>query len=108
MPCWLSCPRASTWVEEQERVILEQGVELNELELQIAARAGVLHPERVRLLAVTKIPLPEENTLAAGSSGSWFVSEITDGLIAGYGFYIRQSRGCDPVLAAHELAHVAQ
>jgi len=101
-------PRVSAWVEEQERTILEQGVELNALELQIAAQAGVLHPERVRLLSVARTPLPEEPTLRRAAQAFGFVSEMTDGLTAGYGFFIRQSRGRDPVLVAHELAHVAQ
>ena len=101
-------PLVSAWVEDQERLILEQGLPLTEAELRIAAAAGVLHPERVRLLAVAKTPLPEEKTLRRAVQAFGFVSEMTDGLTAGYGFFVRKSRLHDPTLVAHELAHVAQ
>jgi len=101
-------PLVSAWVEDQERLIMEQGEALTVAELRIAAAAGVLHPERVRLLAVAKTPLPEEKTLRRAAQAFGFVSEMTDGLTAGYGFFVRESRRHDPVLVAHELAHVAQ
>jgi hypothetical protein len=101
-------PLVSAWVEDQERLILEQGVGLSEPELRIATRAGVLHPERVKLLAVAKTPLPEEKMLRRAAQAFGFVSEMTDGLTAGYGFFVRESRRHDPTLVAHELAHVAQ
>jgi hypothetical protein len=101
-------PLVSAWVEDQERLILEQGAGLSAPELRIATRAGVLHPERVKLLAVAKTPLPEEKTLRRAAQAFGFVSEMTDGLTAGYGFFVRESRRHDPALVAHELAHVAQ
>ena len=101
-------PLVCAWVEDQERLILEQGVALSEPELRIATRAGVLHPERVKLLAVTKTPLPEEKTLRRAARAFGFVSEMTDGLTAGYGFFLRESRRNDRALVAHELVHVAQ
>jgi hypothetical protein len=87
---------------------LEQGVALTEAQLRIAAAAGVLHPERVRPLAVAKTPLPEERALRRAARSFGFVSEMTDGLTAGYGFFVRESRRHDLMLVAHELAHVAQ
>ena len=80
------------WVEDQERVILEQGDGLTEPELRLATRAGVLHPGRVRLLALAKTPRPEEKTLRRAAPAFGFVSEFTDGLTAGYGFLVRRSR----------------
>jgi hypothetical protein len=101
-------PLVSAWVKDQEQLILEQGLALTEHEMRIATAAGVLHPERVRVLAVTKTPLPEEKTLRRAAQAFGFVSEMTDGLTAGYGFFVRKSRRHDPTLVAHELAHVAQ
>jgi len=101
-------PLVTAWVEEQERLILEHGVPLNESELRIAVAAGVFHPERVRLLPVKKTPLPEERTLRRAAQAFGFISEMTDGLTAGYGFFVRESRRHDLTLVAHELAHVAQ
>jgi hypothetical protein len=101
-------PLVSAWVTDQERLILKQGVELTSRELQIAAHAGVVHPERVRLFSVAKIPLPKEDTLRRAAQAFGFISELTDGLTAGYGIFVRQTRHVDPSLVAHELAHVAQ
>ena len=101
-------PQVSAWVEDQQRLILEQGARLSPGEIEIAVRAGVLHPERVRVLAVAKVPLPEEKTLRRTAQAFGFISEMTDGLTAGYGFFVRQSRRDDATLFAHELTHVAQ
>ncbi len=101
-------PQISAWVHEQERMILERGEALSESELRMATAAGVRHPERVRLLAVEKTPLPEEKTLRRAAQAFGFVSEMTDGLTAGYGFFVHESRRHDSALVAHELAHVAQ
>ena len=101
-------PRVTAWVEAQERLILEQGEGLDESEMRIASQAGVLKPERVRLLAVAQVPLPQEGTLRRAAQAFGFVSEMTDGLTVGYGFFVRKSRRKDPALVAHELVHVAQ
>jgi hypothetical protein len=85
-------PLVCARVEDQERLILEQGVALSEPELRIATRAGVLRPERVKLLAVTQTPLPEEKTLRRAAPAFGFAAEVTDGLTTGYGFFVRKSR----------------
>jgi len=103
-----SHPQVSAWVQDQERHILEQGVALSPREREITILAGVAHPENVRALAVANVPLPEEKTLRRTAQAFGFVSEMTDGLTAGYGFFVRQSRRDDASLVAHELAHVAQ
>jgi hypothetical protein len=48
------------------------------------------------------------STLRRAAQAFGFVSEMTDGLTAGYGFFVRESRRHDLTLVAHELAHVAQ
>lgn len=44
-------PLACAWAEEQERVILRDGVSLTPAQTVDAAKIGVAHPERVRLLS---------------------------------------------------------
>jgi hypothetical protein len=101
-------PRVIAWAEVQERQILERGVELSAREIQVARAAGVRQPERVRLLRVADIPLPEEKDLQQVARGFGFISQLTDGLTLGYGVFVRQIRSKDPTLVAHELMHVAQ
>src|SRR5437588_6069886 len=56
-------PLASAWVLKQERFILENGVPLTNVQLADAKLVGVVRPERVRLLRVEQIPLPEHPAL---------------------------------------------
>jgi hypothetical protein len=42
-------PLACAWAEEQERVILRDGVALTPAQIADAAKIGVAHPERVTL-----------------------------------------------------------
>ena len=56
-------PLASAWVLKQERFILENGVPLTDVQLADAKLVGVAKPERVRLLRVEQIPLPEHPEL---------------------------------------------
>ena len=101
-------PRAIAWAEMQARNILEHGVDLSPRGIDVARRAGVLHPERVRSLSVPAIPLPEEEDLRQAALGFNLIAPATAGLTLGYGiFFVERYRGDGP-LVAHELKHVAQ
>lgn len=56
-------PKASLWAEEQESIILTTGVHLPPSLLEDAKKAHVNYPEKVRLLRVKQIPLPEDPEL---------------------------------------------
>ncbi len=56
-------PLVVEWAETQENRILERGIPLTELQVAIARQAGVKAPEKVRLLHVPEIPLPEHQEL---------------------------------------------
>ena len=56
-------PMACAWAEEQEAVILRDGVALSASLREDAYRIGILHPDRVRLRTVQTIPLPENPVL---------------------------------------------
>jgi len=101
-------PLACRWVEEQERIILTQGVRLNEGQLDIVRDIGIREPERVRLQSVPQIPFPEDPILQAAAETAGLISLLTAGLTVGHGIYIRSDHWGDRRLLVHELAHVAQ
>ena len=99
---------ACSWAEEQERVILRDGVALTESQIADAKDIGVSQPERVRLRVVDKIPVPLHPVLKKAAEKTGFLSPDTIGLTLRYGIYIRSDRWGDRPLVVHELAHTAQ
>jgi hypothetical protein len=101
-------PLACAWAEEQEQLILAQGVALTEAQMVDARRVGVNAPECVRLLKVEQIPLPYHPQLRQAAQESGLLSPETAGLTLRYGIFIRSPfwGACD--LVAHELVHVRQ
>lgn len=100
-------PRAVAWAIGQERDILQHGSILNEFRSQMARKAGVKEPERIRVRLVPEIRLPEEEylRLAARALG---LNGCAEALTLGYGILLRQECGNDEKVIAHELVHVAQ
>jgi len=101
-------PRASRWVLEQERFILENGVSLSAAQRADAKLAGVGYPERVRLLRVREIPLPAQSFLRAGLEAMKLNTPLTPGLALRYGIFIRSEYWGQRWFLVHELAHTAQ
>ncbi|WP_020470044.1 hypothetical protein [Zavarzinella formosa] len=101
-------PLACAWASEQELAILRTGVPLTEAEMADARRVGVARPERVRLLGVPEIPMPEHPTLAFAAKASSLITPFTVGLTLQYGIFIHASCWSQRRLVAHELAHTMQ
>jgi hypothetical protein len=101
-------PLACVWAEEQEGHILLEGMPLSAGQMEDAKRIGVAHPQRVRLLAVEEIPLPENPALRAAAEATGLISPLTIGLTLRYGIFIQADSWCERRLVVHELAHVAQ
>jgi hypothetical protein len=101
-------PLACTWAEEQEGVILRDGVPLSASQTADAKNAGVAHPERVRLLKVTSIPMPDHPALRAAAEATGLISPQTIGLTLRYGIFVRSDCWGDRRLVAHELVHTSQ
>ena len=89
-------------------MILEQGVGLTNNQMADARRIGVATPERVRLLQVEAIPLPEHPGLRAAAKATGLLSPETAGLTLRYGIVIRSHFWGARDLVAHELVHVWQ
>jgi hypothetical protein len=101
-------PLASTWVAAVEARILREGVPLSEAGLADAAALGVGEPERVRLLALVRVPIPSDLTLRTAAAAIRFLTPTTCGLALRYGIFVRNDYWGDRRLVAHELAHTAQ
>ena len=101
-------PLACAWAEEQEKLIIRQGVALTTSQLEDARQVGVAHPERVSLLKVEKMPLPEHPDLRAAAQATQLISPYASGLTLRYGIYIRANSWEERRLIVHELIHTSQ
>ena len=101
-------PKASLWVEEQEAIILSNGVQLTEKQLSIASKIGIKNINKIRLLQVESIPEPADSILDEVSKGIGFISDNTLGITYRYGIYIRHDFWENENLIIHELTHTLQ
>ena len=101
-------PLACEWAAEQERFILREGVGLTAEEAAEARTLGVACPERVRLLSVRQIPIPEHPVLRASAEATGLISPLTAGLTVRYGIFVREDCWGERQLVLHELVHTSQ
>ena len=101
-------PLAVKWVEREERKILRNGVSLSPAGLMDAARMGVAHPEKIRLMRVDRIPILNGRFMKSLSRMFPAISANTVGLSLRYGIYIRSKYWGDRLLIAHECVHTGQ
>lgn len=101
-------PLASEWAESHEAEILQRGKPLSPQLLSDAKAAGVVHPDRVRILVVPSIPSPDHPLLRAACIQTGFLTSDTAGLTLRYGIYVISNCIKDRLLCVHELIHVAQ
>ena len=99
---------ASEWVIGQEEVVLHQGIPLSESQIADALQVGVSRPERVRLLSIAEIPIPDNAVLRRFCEASKTLSPATKALSARYGILIRSDQWCRRDIIVHELTHTAQ
>jgi len=104
----LLLPLACQWAVKQEERILANGEPLSTAQLADARLVGVSHPERVRLLHVPEIPIPEQPELRAAAQATQLITPLTGGLTLRYGIYVRSDCRGDRALVVHELAHAGQ
>jgi hypothetical protein len=101
-------PLAYEWARSQESYILAQGVPLRRDQVADARRAGVHEPNRVRVLVVDRIPLPDDKELADAARHAQIITEASRGVAIGYGIIIRADSWQNRELLLHQLVHVAQ
>lgn len=101
-------PVACEWAQAQEEVILSRGTPLDGRYTADAQRVGVQDTGRVRILVVDRMPLPEDEALAAAARGTQIITDASRGVALGHGIMIRADAWGDRELVLHQLVHVAQ
>lgn len=101
-------PDACAWAEEQEGNILSSGVGLTESQLSDAAKAGVVSPDKIRLLKVSAVPVPNDPVLAAAAAAIKLITPSTSGMALRYGIFLRTDVWTDREILVHECVHTAQ
>jgi hypothetical protein len=101
-------PLACAWAKGQEEMILQQGAPLGRRRLEDARRAGVQNPERIRMLVVERMPVPENLELAEAARHAQIITDACLGMTLGHGIIVRADRWQDRELIVHLLVHVAQ
>ncbi len=101
-------PLAYHWVKAQEDIVLKYGSPLRPAQSADAARVGVAHPEKVRVLVVDRIALPDDEALAEAASRAHIITSASRAVSFGYGIIIRADSWQDRELMVHCLVHVAQ
>jgi hypothetical protein len=101
-------PLACEWAEAKEQVALKHGVPLSESQMKDAKRVGIIHTERVRIYAVSQIPMPKHPVLKAAAEATNLISPNTTGITFRYGIFTLSDYFDDRCLVVHELVHTSQ
>lgn len=83
------------------------GRPLDNSKLLLARRVGVAQPQRVRIVLVDALPMPEDLELRAAAVQTGLLGPGMVGLTLGYSVFICQGHETKRVLS-HELRHVYQ
>ena len=98
---------ATLWVRRREVAILRAGVALTPGEITLARTLGVRAPQRVRVMAVPRVPLPLHHVCQVLRRAGCLPRHIA-GMTLGYGIVLRADCAHNAALLAHELVHVRQ
>lgn len=101
-------PVAVRWAMKQEEFVLKHGNPLCSRHLDDAMMAGVKNPDRIRVLVVDRIPLPEDSDLAEASKRIGIVTDDTRCMGFGHALIIRVDAWNDRELILHNFVHIAQ
>ena len=105
---WLILPVVWGWARSMEQRALRRGRPLKASECRLARRAGVAHPEHIRVLMVEEMPmvgLPWMRNIAA----RWGLDmDGVLGLCLRYGIFLRRCRPGQAETLLHECVHTAQ
>lgn len=100
--------RACEWARAQEQFILKHGAPLTSRYAEDAACLGIREVERIRVLIVEKIPLPDDVDLAQAAKQAQIITEASRCVSLGHGIFVRADAWGDRELILHNLVHVVQ
>jgi len=101
-------PRACEWAKELEQFILTRGTPLDARYAADAQRVGVRDSSRIRVLVVDRMPLPEDEELAAAAHRTQIITGASRAITLGHGIIVRADAWGDRELVLHQFVHVAQ
>jgi len=99
---------ACEWAKEQEKIILKNGIPLNDDQQIDAYLIGVKEPSKVRLLSIKEIPLPNLLELKSAVNEIGLIKKSTIGITFKHGIYIKSEYWNNRRLIVHELTHTMQ
>ena len=101
-------PLAYQWAKAQEDFVLTHGAQLSPRHADDAQRAGVQDCDRIRVLVVDRIPLPDDPELAEAARRIGILPHETRCVGFGHALIIRADSWGDRELLLHNLVHIAQ
>ena len=101
-------PLACQWAKAQEAFVLKLGVKLTARQVVDAEQAGVQQTDRVRILVVDRISLPDDKELADAARQAQIITDSSRAVAIGYAVIIRADSWQNRELLLHQLVHVAQ
>jgi hypothetical protein len=103
----LLMPRAIAWAEAVAADVAARGEALTSSALGDAVAVGVRLPDKIRVLTIEQLPLPEDLELRAAAIQTGLLGPNMIGLTLGYSMLICRGNMKRSVLS-HECRHVAQ
>jgi hypothetical protein len=104
----LLAPRAVAWAETLAANARPSGVPLSPALTAIARKVGVRAPEKVRIIVLDDIPLPDDPVLKGAALSVGLSQGDAAGMTLGHTIFLRRGYENDLRVASHELRHVAQ
>src|SRR6516164_6853878 len=101
-------PHVVDWISYLAKQAQESGRALPPIEFNLAQHVGVAHPEEVRILSVSEIPLPAHPRVKQLARRVGLLNANTGGLTAVYGVIVRRHCANNLRLLTHEFVHVTQ
>jgi hypothetical protein len=104
----LLAPKAIAWAQALAAQADLSGHALSAPLLEVARRAGVREPRKVRIVVVDEIPLPEDPALKGAALSVGLSQSDAAGMTLGHAVFLRRGYENDLRVTSHELRHVAQ
>jgi hypothetical protein len=101
-------PKGAIWAQQKEQEILQVGIPLSESQLLDAKLIPIMKPEKVRILKVSAIPLPDDPEVKFAAQAIKLITPHTPGLSVRYGIFLRDDYWHNREIVVHELIHTAQ
>jgi len=105
---WIVMPYVWWWVWREERRVLSEGRKLTEEEWRYAARVGVRHPERMRVVEVGRVRVPGWGWMQRVVAQRGFSANRIEGMCLRYGIVVRNCQAGGMETFVHECVHTAQ